>query len=148
VKEKIDFIIHNEKNWGDKQQQVSDTLCRFLSLKNSFSVTLSHINTPKQLRTYWRLIDLVTPHMIETNPDLENKDGVSDFIKNSCGHSRIVKGKNIEYLKAKSNSNVDKKKLSEMIKFLLVICEFFKIENYELNDEEKIFLDENIIKNS
>lgn len=148
MKEKIDFIIHNEKNWGDKQQQVSDTLCRFLSLKNSFSVTLSHINTPKQLRTYWRLIDLVTPHMIETNPDLENKKGVSDFVKNSCGHCRIVKGKNIEYIKAKSNSNVDKKKLSEMIKFLLVICEFFKIKNYELNDDEKKYLDENIIKNS
>ena len=51
-----------------------------------------------------------------------------------------MKGKNIEYLKAKSNSSVDKKKLSEMIEFLLVICEFFKIKNYELSNEEKTYI--------
>ena len=140
MKEKIDFIEHNERTWGDKQAEMSKTLCKFLAEKKSFSISFTYIKSPKQLRAYWRLIDLVTPYMIQTNPDLENKGDVSDFIKNSCGHSRIVKGKNIEYLKAKSNSSVDKKKLSEMIEFLLVICEFFKVKNYELSNEEKTYI--------
>ncbi len=148
MKEKIDFIIHNEKNWGDKQQQLSDTLCRFLPLKNSFSVTLSHINTPKQLRAYWRLIDLITPFMIENYGEIKEREDVSSFVKFQCNYFRKVKTQTGEILLVNSVADADKKELSEMIAKLLFMCEHIGIKNYELNDDEKKYLDENIIKNS
>ena len=148
MKEKIDFIIHNEKNWGDKQQQVSDTLCRFLPLKESFNVTFSHVKTPKQLRAYWRLIDLVTPFMIENYGEIKEREDVSEFVKFQCNYLRKVKTKTGEIFLVNSVSNADKKELSEMIAKLLFMCEHIGIKNYELNDDEKKYLDENIIKNS
>ena len=147
MKEKIDFIIHNEKNWGDKQQQLSDTLCRFLPLKESFHVTFTHIKTPKQLRAYWRLIDLVTPFMIESH-GFKDKDQVSYFVKMQCDYFLNIKTSSGYRQIVYSLSDANKTQLSEMIAKLLFMCEYIGIENYELNDDEKKYLDENIIKNS
>ena len=59
-------------------------------------------------------------------------------IKTSSGYRQIVY----------SLSDANKTQLSEMIAKLLFMCEYIGIENYELNDDEKKYLDENIIKNS
>lgn len=147
MKEKIDFIIHNEKNWGDKQQQVSDTLCRFLTLKESFNITFTHIKTPKQLRAYWRLIDLVAPFMIESH-GFKDKDQVSNFVKMQCDYFLNIKTSSGYRQIVYSLSDANKTQLSEMIAKLLFMCEYIGIENYELDDEEKKYLDENIIKSS
>lgn len=140
MKEKIDFIEHNERNWGDKQAEMSKTLCKFLAEKKSFSISFTHMKTPKQLRAYWRLIDLITPFMIENYGEIDSREDVSIFVKLQCNFSKKITHKNGEMIIAKSTSEADKKMLSELIDKLLFMCENIGIKNYELSNEEKTYI--------
>ena len=136
----ITFIDAKTEDWGQKQVALSQTLVLYLASGKAFTVVFDYIKTPKQLRYYWRLVDLVLPYLQETH-SLDDKDEVSDFIKTLCGYFKTVKAKGQDVVIPKSLRKASKSEIMTMIDKLMFICEQFKIKDYEITEKEKQDLD-------
>lgn len=135
---KITFFTSQKQNWGEKQAEISKTLCDFLAKGKDFSVKFDFDKTGKQHRGYWRLIDLVTPYLKKAYGDeIKTSNDAHEFIKMESGFCKKVKTKKSELVLPKSLTEATLEDMKVLIENLYFVCEFFKIKDYELKSEEE-----------
>lgn len=140
---KLEFLTSNKDSWGDKQQLCYDEFVRLLASGKDFTVEYRESKSSKQARAYWRLIDLVFPHLQQCyQGEISSKDDASDFLKIECGYYKVIKTKTKKVILAKSLKEASKEELMALIEKLLFLCEFFGLKNYELTSDEKLAFNE------
>lgn len=142
--DKLTFDRNDLDNWGDEQTKLIPLFDEYRKSGKSFDIEYKYHDenkSPLQLRSYWRLVGLVLPHLKEIyKGEIDNKEDVSSFIKTHCKYCKTITAKNGPVLIEKSLKVASKKELITMIERLLFICEHLELEDYELTKQEKELL--------
>ena len=133
---RLNFYNANKENWGDLQVAVSELLRECLASKKDFVVEFRENKTPKQLRGYWRLIDLITPYLQDKFGGCFDRDLASEFVKIRTGYVEKVEAKKQVLQVPKSLKNATKQDLNHLIETIYRICNYFDIKDYELTTQE------------
>lgn len=82
---KIEFSVNDKKDWGDKQQEISDLLVKGLASGKSFYVEFGMVEEkkrPAQLRAVYKLFQLLLPHLESRFPVGDwNIEKVKEYVK-------------------------------------------------------------------
>lgn len=129
---KINFNTTHKASWGDLQSKVSEGLCSFLKKEKDFFVNIDYERSPKQLKGYWRLCGLLAPYLQSEYQEIFSKEMVSDLVKSSCSYTMKAGKQEI----VKSLKSVTKEEMGFFIEKLYQICEYYKVQDYELLPSE------------
>jgi hypothetical protein len=105
--------------------------------KGEFEVefrAISKKRTNKQNAGYFRLCSLLVPFFQKEYGEIFDKELVSETVKLSANYS-IKVGKQVS---PKSLKRATIEDMSILIKKLYEICDYFKLKNYQLTDDEEL----------
>jgi hypothetical protein len=130
---RFSFFQSNKQSWGDLQARVSEILVYHLGSGKDFFVSFGNDKTPKQLRGFYRICNIIAPYMAESEGTFFDKDMVKQFVKQECNFCCLVKGRSI----TKSLVFADREKMTAMIKRLYELGEFYEAKDFKLTSAEK-----------
>ena len=135
---KFFFFQSNKQNWGDLKAKVSEILVHHLGSKKDFSVSFENDKTPKQLRGYYRICEILAPYMAEFQGVIGTKDLVAAFVEDECNYIIPLKGKRLH----KSLTEASVKDMKLLIGRLYEMGAAYGAKGYELTSEEKKAMNE------